>query len=129
MICPICKSTFETINVGDFEMDKCSNCKTIWFDYQEFETYYETDYTIIDIFKPNDFSYSKTCPKCTGHKLLKGSANSIELMFCKRCSGVLVTHYQLSKQNQNESNFDMTDLIDLPLDLLNLVADIFDIID
>ena len=37
MQCPKCNSSFERITYSNIEVDRCSNCKGIWFDWLEKE--------------------------------------------------------------------------------------------
>ncbi len=72
MNCPKCDSPTEPVQYGNITVDRCTNCKGIWFDMLEAEHLKEIEGSeSIDIGDPKvGESYNEAdkvnCPKCTG---------------------------------------------------------------
>ena len=70
MDCPKCMSSMEIVKFSDVEVDRCTNCKGIWFDMLEHEQLKELKGSeIIDSGKPEvGKQYNELedidCPKC-----------------------------------------------------------------
>ena len=70
MNCPKCESAMETVTCHDFQVDRCTNCKGIWFDMLEAEHLKEIEGSEnIDIGDPKTGKeYNKvehiSCPEC-----------------------------------------------------------------
>ncbi len=126
MNCPVCSKVLKSIDVGDFEIDKCDNCKAIWFDTNEFENYYEVSLFIRKNFKPTNDVHNQKCPKCINSKLCSGHALDLKLNLCEKCNGVFVKESQIRKfKNGSNSTWDYYTQID-PFMVLETFLDIFE---
>jgi len=122
MNCPKCREKFSVVDVGEFSIDKCDNCNTIWFDIEEFENYYDTTFTIKEKFimkQPTEVA----CPRCSGHFLTDGNVLKLKISLCKKCKGVLVYESEIKKlMNTDQSIWDYLCQIDPFLSLENILS-------
>ena len=95
MICPKCNSEMETITSNDLEVDRCSNCKGIWFDEFELEAMKKADGA--EVIDDGDAKTGKaqnkidqlTCPKCTTQMIRMVDSKQTHIWFehCTVCGG------------------------------------------
>jgi Zn-finger nucleic acid-binding protein len=72
MLCPKCKNDMEVVEFEGIEVDRCKNCKGIWFDVGESDWLLGTDAAAaID----------------TGDPLIGRETNEIDTYRCPRCGG------------------------------------------
>ena len=96
MNCPKCKSEFEKIDYQGIEVDRCKECKGIWFDFLEHEKLKELQGSeSIDIGNPKKGKeYNKTdkidCPICRTQmiKMVDNQQPHIWYESCSSCNGV-----------------------------------------
>jgi hypothetical protein len=93
MICPNCKNTkWEKFNLGGIIIDKCPNCKGLWFDggelYQAIEkgVYYSSK---IDSEKQivNSPEIAKKCPRCKA-AMKRIRRENVYIDICADCKGI-----------------------------------------
>ncbi len=108
MICPNCKKeTLEKINLYKNQIDRCSQCQGLWFDYDELRKVKdEKDENLkwldIDLWKENkEFRASylkKLCPLCqkTLYEVEYGDSD-IKIDICNSCKGVWLDQGELEK--------------------------------
>ena len=72
MLCPKCKSDMETLEYEGVEVDRCTNCKGIWFDVGE-------RYSLRD--------KNAAAAIDTGDPVMGKQTNEIDRYRCPRCGG------------------------------------------
>lgn len=95
MQCPKCESAFETITYEHIEIDRCTNCKGIWFDMLEKE-----DFKQIEGSENVDIGDERTgerhnqlrdvnCPKCNVKMLKMVDKDQFHIKYesCPVCFG------------------------------------------
>ena len=98
MNCPKCESekqTMEVIKQGSVEVDRCHNCKGIWFDEFELETLKkEEESEAVDtgdakVGKEQNEIDRLTCPKCSTQMIRMVDLNQTHIWFehCTVCGG------------------------------------------
>ncbi|MDH3615637.1 MAG: zf-TFIIB domain-containing protein [Gammaproteobacteria bacterium] len=72
MLCPKCKNDMELVEYEGVEVDRCKNCKGIWFDVGE-----------------SDWLLGKDAAEAidTGDPLIGRQTNEIDTYRCPRCGG------------------------------------------
>ena len=96
MNCPKCQSGMEKVNYQNVEVDRCINCKGIWFDMLEQEELKKMNGSeAIDIGDPEiGKKFNKiediNCPKCTTRMIKMVDAKQHHIWFegCTLCYGV-----------------------------------------
>ena len=96
MKCPKCNSEMERVEYQAIEVDRCTKCKGIWFDYLEAEKLKEMKGSeIIDVGSPELFEkYDRVdnieCPKCHSvmGKMVENNQPHIWYETCDLCYGV-----------------------------------------
>lgn len=94
--CPKCSSPMEKVNFSDVEVDRCTNCKGIWFDLLEHEKLKEIEGSeTIDTGDPDvGKKYNKIeniiCPVCKTNmvKMVDNEHPHIWYESCATCYGV-----------------------------------------
>ena len=91
MKCPNCNHNLEITNYEGIEVNQCSNCKGIWFDFKELDELEDTVLNEDDVKgtlvwdkKPSE----RKCPKCA--KLMMGfnyRLNDLYLEYCENKHG------------------------------------------
>ena len=99
MECPACGRQLRQMNVGDIVVDVCENgCGGVWFDNFELEKVDEqheaAGEALLDIERDKnvkvDRSKTKTCPKCSGQKMITYFASvkrQVQVEECPACGG------------------------------------------
>lgn len=99
MECPACGRQLQQMNVGDIAVDVCKNgCGGVWFDNFELEKVDEqhegTGEALLDIERDKNVevvrSKTKTCPKCSGQKMVSHFASAkmqVDVDECPSCGG------------------------------------------
>ena len=96
MNCPKCSQTTEVVQYEDIEVDRCTNCKGIWFDMLEAEHLKALEGSEnIDVGDPKTGKeYNKidrvNCPKCNEPMLRMVDAEQPHIWYeaCPVCYGV-----------------------------------------
>ncbi len=95
MNCPKCQNDMEAIEYGGVEVDRCRNCKGIWFDVGEIEWLRDKDAaTTIDTGDPlkgrltNEIDWYR-CPRCDGGMMRKVDPQRTHINYeeCTSCKG------------------------------------------
>jgi Zn-finger nucleic acid-binding protein len=95
MICPKCKNDMEAIEYAGVEVDRCKNCKGIWFDVGETEWLFGEDAAAaIDTGDPlvgeqtNQINRYR-CPRCDGGMMRKTDPKQKQIKYeeCTSCRG------------------------------------------
>ncbi len=95
MICPKCKIDMEAIEFEGVEVDRCKNCKGIWFDVGEEDWLLGTDAAAaIDTGDPsvgretNEIDVYR-CPRCDGGMLRRVDPKQSQIRYeeCTSCKG------------------------------------------
>ena len=95
MKCPKCLSEMEQIEFESVEVDRCRNCKGIWFDVGESDWLLGEDAAeAIDtgdpeVGKHNNQINRYRCPRCSGGMMRKTSSRSSQIQYeeCTSCRG------------------------------------------
>ena len=98
MNCPKCSSTFESVRVGDDEVDRCTSCRGLWFRVQAVERLRSVEGSeVIDI---GDAEVGRRlnstdrieCPECHTPmiRMVDGAQPHIHFESCKVCYGVFL---------------------------------------
>src|SRR4028118_54848 len=96
MQCPKCQGSLEAVVYADIEVDRCTDCKGIWFDSLEAETLKKVKGAeSIDIGDPKtgtkfDEIGNISCPKCKTHKTKMVDLKQTHLWYekCPICYGI-----------------------------------------
>ncbi len=96
MNCPKCDSAFEKIFVETIELDRCTNCKGIWFDSGELKEILKiknsekVDIGDQKVGKRNDNIKNVRCPKCNQimAPMVDLKQSHIWYEYCGSCGGV-----------------------------------------
>jgi uncharacterized protein len=83
MQCPKCNASMEKVIFEGVEVDRCSGCRGIWFDFQEQQ----------QLKQMKGAATIDTGDKATGHKM-----NEVSNIRCPKC-GTLMTHLVDVEQN------------------------------
>ncbi len=95
MICPKCKNDMEAVEYAGVEVDRCKNCKGIWFDVGESEWLFGEDAAAaIDTGDPlvgeqtNQIDRYR-CPRCDGGMMRKTDPKQKQIKYeeCTSCRG------------------------------------------
>jgi Zn-finger nucleic acid-binding protein len=95
MICPKCKTDMDAIEFEGVEVDRCKNCKGIWFDVGEEDWLLGTDAAgAIDTGDPsvgretNEIDVYR-CPRCDGGMLRRVDPKQSQIRYeeCTSCKG------------------------------------------
>ena len=96
MICPKCTNDMEAVEYEGVEVDRCTNCKGIWFDVGESDWLLGKDAALaIDTGDPsigrqtNEID-SYRCPRCDGGKVRKVDPKQTQIRYeeCTSCRGL-----------------------------------------
>jgi Zn-finger nucleic acid-binding protein len=95
MICPKCKNHMEAVVYQGVEVDRCKNCKGIWFDVGESEWLFGEDAaTALDIGDPSVGAHTNQidryrCPRCDGGMMRKTDPKKKQIQYeeCTSCRG------------------------------------------
>ena len=95
MICPKCKNHMEAVVYQGVEVDRCKNCKGIWFDVGESEWLFGEDAAIaLDIGDPSVGVHTNQidryrCPRCDGGMMRKTDPKKKQIQYeeCTSCRG------------------------------------------
>lgn len=96
MQCPKCQGSLETVAYSNIEVDRCTNCKGIWFDFQEAQTLKNIEGSeTIDTGDPQtgnklDELGDINCPKCKTKmtKMVELKQTHIWYEKCPVCYGI-----------------------------------------
>jgi uncharacterized protein len=96
MICPKCLSSMEAITFEDIEVDRCTNCRGIWFDLREEERLKALpgseaiDIGSAEVGQGYDEVRDIDCPRCRTPMIQMVDASQTHLRYeaCKVCHGV-----------------------------------------
>lgn len=99
MECPVCQKAMKPIEIGDFSIDECLQCKGLWFDkgeLQEFKDKIDPDLRFLDFeiwSRKALFNVSErplACPRCRSVSLraVNFQEPDLDLTFCPFCEGV-----------------------------------------
>jgi uncharacterized protein len=83
MQCPKCKASMERVNFEGVEVDRCTGCRGIWFDFQE---------------QKQLKSMKGAAAIDTGDKAAGQKMNEVSRINCPKC-GTLLTHMVDVEQN------------------------------
>jgi len=95
MLCPKCHNEFEQIVFSDIEVDRCTNCKGLWFDTLEKDDLLRIEGSeIVDIGPDQvDVEYNQMrdveCPRCAQPMLPMVDKDQFHIKFeaCPACYG------------------------------------------
>ena len=96
MNCPKCLSSFEQVAFEEITVDRCTNCRGIWFDLLEDQRLREMEHSeVLDSGSPevgrryNEFR-DFDCPRCQTPlvKVVDPDQPHLKLESCKVCHGV-----------------------------------------
>ena len=95
MVCPKCKNDMEAIEFEGVEVDRCKNCKGIWFDVGENDSLRERDAaTAIDTGDPSQGRQTNNidryrCPRCDGGMMRMVDPQHLHIWYeeCTSCRG------------------------------------------
>ena len=99
LVCPKCHGSMETLSFEEIEIDRCTNCRGIFFDICEHEDLAKLAHEKFDE-KPIGTQHGKSamdairdieCPRCGDVKMLKLVAigqSDVQYEKCPLCSGV-----------------------------------------
>ena len=95
MICPKCKSDMEAVEYERVEVDRCKNCKGIWFDVGESDWLFGEDAALaIDTGDPETGEQtnqidSYRCPRCGGGMMRRTDSKQKQIQYeeCTSCRG------------------------------------------
>ncbi|MEQ8973125.1 MAG: zf-TFIIB domain-containing protein [Coleofasciculus sp. C1-SOL-03] len=111
-VCPKCGANLESITHGGIEVDRCCNCKGIWFDSLEAEKLKRIkDSEHLDIGDPetghqfDQIDDDVSCPRCgaTMFRMIDLDRYSIWYEKCPQCHGVWLDAGEFKKFKQNFS--------------------------
>jgi len=95
MICPKCETDMETIEFEGVEVDRCKNCKGIWFDAGEERLMLGAD--AVNAIDTGDASVGREknkisnyrCPRCDGGMLRRVDPKQSQIRYeeCTSCRG------------------------------------------
>jgi uncharacterized protein len=94
MQCPKCKAEFESITTAVGEVDRCTNCKGLWFDLLEHEDQKEfaavLDIGTLEQGQQHNSHTHINCPRCPNSPMLRMvDATQVHIAFesCPVCFG------------------------------------------
>lgn len=112
--CPKCNDDLKEIKISKVLIDRCDNCKGLWFDDKELSAilkdfkFHEGENNRENIFQ-NDITAKNKCPKCNiPLKIVNSlSISELEIDICSKCSGIWLDYGELNtiKENKNSINF------------------------
>jgi Zn-finger nucleic acid-binding protein len=98
MTCPKCKSPMELVTYDDITVDRCTNCKGIWFDAGEQKLL--KDKRAADTVDTGDTSTGKKmdkihdiqCPRCNRPmiRMVEVDTQAIDYEACTQCFGIFL---------------------------------------
>ncbi len=101
-LCPTCGGEFELEYHGQLEVDRCTSCRSIWFDRTELAAYARRKAAGVVTWgkrvehlgeAPGPYS----CPRCKEDTLTPYKSRTLEFLRCSGCEGIHVTKKQLVK--------------------------------
>ena len=110
MICPKCKSDMETLTYEGVEVDRCKNCKGIWFDVGERHSLRKGNAaTDIDIGDPlkgkqtNEIDRYR-CPRCGGGmmRVVDPQRAHVNYEECTSCRGSFFDAGEFADRTEDE---------------------------
>lgn len=99
--CPSCgTSMFEERDAG-VHIDRCAQCRAIWFDHEEFRTYVEgkLDATALSVVTLDSLEHTgepTACPRCETRTLDGVSHRGVSFGLCSSCLGTFFSVDALS---------------------------------
>ena len=92
MTCPKCGGQSETVKLNEVEIDRCTQCKGIWFDFRENEQLQDRAGQI-DTGKPTGQGSSPSkidCPRCRTRMITMAVLDQPHIKYecCSICFGV-----------------------------------------
>lgn len=95
MICPKCQQSMEVVSFNDIDVDRCSGCQGIWFDFREQDELKKLKGAeAIDVGdKVIGAKYDKirdvSCPKCEVplYSVVHNGGDEIRFERCTNCKG------------------------------------------
>ncbi len=125
MLCAVCKSRLDSVELHDLTIDQCSFCQALWFDRGEIEKYSE-DHEPLDfvegfngpIFRANRSSPRRDCPRCESPSLQFGTLSNYDVWRCESCRGFFVFSETIDVLAPNDRAADAFAPLELLLSLL-----------
>lgn len=98
MKCPKCQGETEAVSLGGIEVDRCTECKGIWFDSTEHEALKKIegseliDNGDVSVGKVFDGKHDIVCPRCMVfmQTVVDTDNNSITYEKCPSCEGIFL---------------------------------------
>ncbi len=97
MLCAVCKSRLESIEIHGISIDQCQFCHALWFDAGELETYSANHEPLESIgefngpvFVADRSSPRRDCPRCQSNSLQFGVLSRYDVWRCDTCRGFFV---------------------------------------
>ncbi len=97
MLCAVCKSQLESVELHGVTIDQCPFCSALWFDSGELETY-SANHKPLEfigafngpIFVLDRSSSRRDCPRCESNSLQFGAISRYDVWRCEMCLGFFV---------------------------------------
>lgn len=115
--CPYCQKTMRVDYYKDIQIDKCDDCKEIWFDKGEldkYQKYHKRDHdTLKMVIKNISTNDTSICPACHNNSLHLRHVRDMKLGYCKTCKGVLMQQVTINRLSNKsiENNWSTSDEI------------------
>ena len=97
MLCAVCKSQLDSIEIDGVTIDQCPFCHALWFDSGELEAYAANhecleyiSYFNGPIFVADRSSKRRDCPRCEINSLQYGAISKYKVWRCDTCRGYFV---------------------------------------
>ncbi len=109
MLCPKCKNDMEAIDHEGVEVDRCKNCKGIWFDVGESHSLRDKDAAeAIDTGDPSKGRETNSidryrCPRCDGGMMRRVDPERTDIRYeeCTSCRGTFFDAGEFSDLNRD----------------------------
>jgi Zn-finger nucleic acid-binding protein len=95
MQCPSCKTEMSGFERGGVVLDRCEQCKAVWFDHAELDAH-RAYWTPARVARRPRAVGDLSCPRCQ-RRLEGGKLEGIEVERCPRCFGLFLDRDDLDR--------------------------------
>ena len=127
MLCAVCKSQLDFVELHGITIDQCPFCHALWFDAGELEKY-STNHKHLEYigefngptFAANRSARRRDCPRCKSNTLQFGVLSRYDVWRCDNCRGFFVFSETIDVLAPEEPAAEAFAPISLLLNLLTL---------
>lgn len=134
--CPDCHGTLRELAVENLHLDRCDECRGVWFDAGELEDYRRRKghdgrpSSVLTSFQEE--APRRPCPACATETLAERSVAGRPVLHCAGCGGLFLTAAELKALVAGKEDdwswvslSDAADLLTIPLEILEVVLGVF----